>query len=79
MTNDASVMHPNKRNFVEGLGLIFDRWVALQMAVEMGWGGHDAVSKAEEFKASLIEYFDRGKCRLRETYESRDLMIYRHF
>lgn len=61
-TSSAPTMHPNKRNFVEGLGLVLDRWVALQMAVEMGWGGHDTASKAEGFKAGLIDYFDQGMC-----------------
>lgn len=74
MADDAPVMHPNKRNFVEGLDLIFDRWVALRMAVEMEWGGPDATSKAEEFKAGLIEYFDRGKGTGYEGHTAADLV-----
>jgi pre-rRNA-processing protein TSR2 len=53
-------VHPNKRNFIEGLGIIFSRWPALRMAVDMEWGGHDTVEKAQRFQDSLIDYFDRG-------------------
>ncbi|PJF19583.1 hypothetical protein PSACC_00592 [Paramicrosporidium saccamoebae] len=53
-------IHPNKRNFIEGLHIIFDRWVAFRMALDMEWGGHDTSDKAQQFKEGLVDYFDRG-------------------
>jgi hypothetical protein len=53
-------MHPNKRNFVLGLELIFARWPAMQLCLQMEWGGFDTAAKACEFQAGLIDYFDRG-------------------
>lgn len=59
---DTNAVHPNKRNFIEGLRLIFSRWAAYQMALQMEWGGYNSASKGQEFQTNLIEYFDRGKC-----------------
>ena len=56
----TDVVHPNKQNFIDGLDLIFGRWVALRMAVEMEWGGHDSAEKVEQFKQALVDYFDKG-------------------
>lgn len=53
-------IHPNKLNFIEGLSLVLERWVALKMALEMEWGGHDTARKSDEFKAALVDYFERG-------------------
>lgn len=53
-------MHPNKLNFVEGLDLVLERWVAFKMALEMEWGGHGTAQKAQEFKEGLVDYFERG-------------------
>jgi len=52
--------HTNKKHFCEGLDLIFSRWAAFRMAVEMSWGGQGSSNKAEEFKQALVEYFERG-------------------
>ena len=32
----------------EGIGLVFGRWTALQMAVENKWGGPDSRAKADQ-------------------------------
>ncbi len=52
-------MHPNKANFVEGLGLIFGRWVAMQMALQMEWAGPMTGEKVATFIEGLVDYFDR--------------------
>lgn len=56
----SGAVHPNKQNFIDGLDLIFGRWVALRMAVEMEWGGYDSAEKVEQFKQALVDYFDKG-------------------
>lgn len=61
-------MHPNKKNFVEGVDLIFSRWTALQLSIQMDWGGHDTAGKAEGFKESLVEYFEREGKTLEPEY-----------
>lgn len=53
-------MHPNKANFLEGLSIVMKRWTALQLAVEMQWGGHNAAEKAKDFEESLADYFEKG-------------------
>ena len=53
-------MHPNKKNFVDGVELVFQRWTAFRLAIDMEWGGHDSVCKEAEFKAALVQYFEEG-------------------
>jgi pre-rRNA-processing protein TSR2 len=53
-------MHPNKAKFLEGLSIIMKRWTALQLAVEMEWGGPSSSEKAKDFEESLAEYFENG-------------------
>ncbi|XP_037474084.1 pre-rRNA-processing protein TSR2-like [Triticum dicoccoides] len=38
----------------EGIGLVFGRWTALQMAVENKWGGPDSRAKADQLAASIL-------------------------
>ncbi|KAG8087968.1 hypothetical protein GUJ93_ZPchr0010g10517 [Zizania palustris] len=41
----------------EGIGLVFGRWTALQMAVENQWGGRDSRAKADQLAASILSWF----------------------
>ena len=45
----------------EGIGLVFGRWTALQMAVENQWGGRDSRAKADNFAASILSWFCNSK------------------
>lgn len=53
-------MHPNKRNFAEGMELILKKWTALQLAIDMEWGGHTTAEKALDLEDSLLDYFEKG-------------------
>ncbi|KAL5229970.1 hypothetical protein ABZP36_028746 [Zizania latifolia] len=41
----------------EGVGLVFGRWTALQMAVQNQWGGRDSRAKADQLAASILSWF----------------------
>lgn len=56
-------MHPNKRNFAEGMELILKKWTALQLAIDMEWGGHTTAEKALDLEDSLLDYFEKGTLR----------------
>jgi len=45
----------------EGIGLVFGRWTALQMAVENQWGGRDSRAKADNFAASVLSWLCNSK------------------
>jgi hypothetical protein len=45
----------------EGIGLIFGRWTALQMAVENEWGGRDSRAKADQLAASILSWFTNSR------------------
>jgi pre-rRNA-processing protein TSR2 len=45
----------------EGIGLVFGRWTALQMAVENQWGGRDSRAKADQLAASILSWFANSK------------------
>ena len=45
----------------EGVGLVFMRWTALQMAVENGWGGRDSRAKADRLAADVLSFFTNSK------------------
>ncbi|KAF6982664.1 hypothetical protein CFC21_001027 [Triticum aestivum] len=45
----------------EGIGLVFGRWTALQMAVENEWGGPDSRAKADQLAASILSWFTNSK------------------
>ncbi|XP_062211989.1 pre-rRNA-processing protein TSR2-like [Phragmites australis] len=45
----------------EGIGLVFGRWTALQMAVENQWGGRDSRAKADQLGASILSWFCHSK------------------
>lgn len=53
-------MHPNKQKFLRGFHLIFQRWTAFQLAIQMDWGGPNTAAKAEEFQLALQDYFEKG-------------------
>nr|CAB3498778.1 unnamed protein product [Digitaria exilis] len=41
----------------QGIGLVFGRWTALQIAVENQWGGRDSRAKADQLAASILSWF----------------------
>uniref|UniRef100_A0A0E0LWQ2 Pre-rRNA-processing protein TSR2 homolog n=1 Tax=Oryza punctata TaxID=4537 RepID=A0A0E0LWQ2_ORYPU len=45
----------------EGIGLVFARWTALQMAVENQWGGRDSRAKADQLAESILSWFANSK------------------
>ncbi|KAI4998748.1 pre-rRNA-processing protein TSR2-like [Hordeum vulgare subsp. vulgare] len=45
----------------EGIGLVFGRWTALQMAVENGWGGRESRAKADRLAADVLSFFTGSK------------------
>ncbi|KAM0882155.1 hypothetical protein ACQ4PT_032494 [Festuca glaucescens] len=45
----------------EGIGLVFGRWTALQMAVENEWGGRESRAKADQLAASILSWFANSK------------------
>uniref|UniRef100_A0A0E0ENB5 Pre-rRNA-processing protein TSR2 homolog n=1 Tax=Oryza meridionalis TaxID=40149 RepID=A0A0E0ENB5_9ORYZ len=45
----------------EGIGLVFGRWTALQMAVENQWGGRDSRAKADHLAESILSWFANSK------------------
>lgn len=45
----------------EGIGLVFGRWTALQMAVENQWGGRDSRAKADQLAESILSWFANSK------------------
>lgn len=47
--------------FLEGLGLILQRWTALGLAVEHGWGGTDTLAKAQSFHEEVYHWFADAK------------------
>lgn len=53
-------MHPNKKNFIDGLELILNKWTALRLAIEMEWGGPYTAQKAQDLHYSLVDYFENG-------------------
>uniref|UniRef100_A0A0A9GGV2 Pre-rRNA-processing protein TSR2 n=1 Tax=Arundo donax TaxID=35708 RepID=A0A0A9GGV2_ARUDO len=45
----------------EGIGLVFGRWTALQMAAENQWGGRDSRAKADQLGTSVLSWFCHSK------------------
>ena len=56
----AAPVHPNKLKFIEGVGLIFDSWTALNLAVQMEFSGEDTHEKAAWFRKVIVDHFDAG-------------------
>lgn len=52
-------MHPNKKNFEEGLLIIIDGWEAMKMAVQLETAGPKTIDLKEDFIDSLLEHFDK--------------------
>uniref|UniRef100_A0A0C9S8H4 TSA: Wollemia nobilis Ref_Wollemi_Transcript_4460_1009 transcribed RNA sequence n=1 Tax=Wollemia nobilis TaxID=56998 RepID=A0A0C9S8H4_9CONI len=42
--------------FEEGVGLLFSRWTALQMAVQNEWGGRSSAQKAQQLQADIVAW-----------------------
>lgn len=59
-TNSSTNVHPNKMKFIEGVGLIFDSWTALNLAVQMEFAGEDTLEKASWFRKVIVDHFDAG-------------------
>mmetsp|Transcript_32097 Transcript_32097/g.91017 ORF Transcript_32097/g.91017 Transcript_32097/m.91017 type:complete len:196 (-) Transcript_32097:305-892(-) len=47
--------------FEEGCRLVFERWTALQLAIENGWGGHQSKEKALDVLDDVTDWFYRRK------------------
>lgn len=47
--------------FEEGVRLVFDRWTALQLAVENGWGGAQSKEKALDVMDDVLDWFFKRK------------------
>lgn len=47
--------------FEEGVSLLFQRWTALQLAVQNQWGGSKSVEKANELILDVIDWFYTSK------------------
>lgn len=45
--------------------MIFERWTALNLAVENEWGGQDSKQKAQALFAETLQWFYRKKGELR--------------
>uniref|UniRef100_A0A7S3UA35 Pre-rRNA-processing protein TSR2 homolog n=1 Tax=Picocystis salinarum TaxID=88271 RepID=A0A7S3UA35_9CHLO len=50
-----------KQAFLEGVGLILQRWTALGLAIEHGWGGTDTTAKAQSFHDEVYHWFVDAK------------------
>lgn len=56
------VLSPQSLSFLgEGISLVFSRWMALQMAVENGWGGQESQLKSEELVSTVLSWFSQSK------------------
>ena len=47
--------------FSEGIGLVLNRWSALQTAVENEWGGRDSKLKANQLADDVFSWFTQSK------------------
>lgn len=47
--------------FQEGVTLLFQRWTALQLAVQNEWGGSSSKEKAQALLEEVIEWFYSSK------------------
>ncbi|XP_062143270.1 pre-rRNA-processing protein TSR2 [Alnus glutinosa] len=45
----------------EGIGLVFSKWWALQMAVQNEWGGPDSGRKADQLASDIISWFTQSR------------------
>ncbi|XP_047310951.1 pre-rRNA-processing protein TSR2-like [Impatiens glandulifera] len=45
----------------QGIGLLFSRWSALQMAVSDNWGGGDSIMKSQNLAAEVLSWFTHSK------------------
>ncbi|KAK7322467.1 hypothetical protein VNO77_25848 [Canavalia gladiata] len=51
----------SKNVFIEGIGLVMNRWTALQMAIENEWGGRSSRLKAQQLAADVLSWFTQTK------------------
>ena len=47
--------------FEEGVTLVFRRWTALLLALDMQWGGKDSAQKAQDIYEHTIFWFRNNK------------------
>lgn len=40
---------------------IFTKWTALQLAIDMGWGGQDSEEKGRLLRDEVLDWFYNGK------------------
>ncbi|KAI9355902.1 Pre-rRNA-processing protein TSR2-domain-containing protein [Zopfochytrium polystomum] len=57
MTSTTTAGVAVKALFAEGVGLVFSRWTALQLAVEHQMGGRASAEKAQTLQAHTVDFF----------------------
>ncbi|XP_047310939.1 pre-rRNA-processing protein TSR2-like [Impatiens glandulifera] len=55
--NPEQLSAEGARFLEQGIGLLFSRWNALQMAVADNWGGGDSILKSQNFAAEVLLWF----------------------
>jgi hypothetical protein len=45
----------------QGVDAIFTKWTALQLAIDMGWGGQDSEEKGRSLRDEVLDWFYNGK------------------
>ena len=51
--------------FEQGVRLLFERWTALQLAIQNEWGGSKSLEKANDLLLDVIDWFYHSKGRFR--------------
>lgn len=46
--------------FEEGVGLVFQRWTALCLAIDQQWGGQSSAEKAEDLYSDVLHWFEKN-------------------
>jgi pre-rRNA-processing protein TSR2 len=54
------MVHPNALAFREGVTLLFKKWDALKLAVQMEWGGVESKEKRDWMIDVVVEYFGKS-------------------
>lgn len=64
------ILNPQLRPvFEEGCKVLFERWTALNLAVENEWGGQDSRQKAQALFAETLQWFFRKKGKARSLLQ----------
>jgi pre-rRNA-processing protein TSR2 len=57
----ATITAEGRAAFEEGARHLFQRWTALNLAVEQQWGGPDSAGKAAWLVGEAVQWFYRNK------------------